>query len=55
MPTQARARVSAAGFDVSSVRAGFKPGTRVCTVRGRPLGVDTLLIEPAPRRTEGVR
>jgi catechol 2,3-dioxygenase-like lactoylglutathione lyase family enzyme len=52
---EARARVSAGGFDVSSVRAGFKPGTRVCTVRGRPLGVDTLLIEPAPRRTEAVR
>lgn len=51
----ARARVAAAGFDVSPVRAGMKPGTRVCSVRGRPLGVDTLLIEPAPRPTPGVR
>lgn len=45
----ARERVAAAGFDVSPVRAGMKPGTRVCSVRGKPLGVDTLLIEPAAR------
>jgi catechol 2,3-dioxygenase-like lactoylglutathione lyase family enzyme len=47
----ARARLAGAGFDVSSVRAGMKPGTRVCSVRGRPLGVETLLIEPASRPT----
>lgn len=45
----ARERVAAAGFDVSPVRTGMKPGTRVCSVRGKPLGVDTLLIEPAAR------
>ncbi len=45
----ARARLASAGFDVSPVRAGIKPGTRVCSVRGRPLGVDTLVIEPRPR------
>ena len=44
----ARERIVAAGFDVSPVRTGIKPGTRVASVRGRPLGVDTLLIEPAP-------
>lgn len=46
----ARERLVSQGFDVSAVRPGYKPGTRVCSVRGRPLGVDTLLIEPqAPR------
>lgn len=45
----ARARLVAAGFDVSPVREGFKPGTRVCSVRGRPLGMEPLVIEPAPR------
>ena len=33
------------GFDVSEIRAGRKPGTRVCTVRDRTLAVPTLLIE----------
>ena len=32
------------GFDVSEVRSGRKPGTRVCTVNGEPNGVATLLI-----------
>jgi catechol 2,3-dioxygenase-like lactoylglutathione lyase family enzyme len=44
----ARARVAAAGLDVSDVRAGHKPGTRVCTVRGGTHGVATLLIGPDP-------
>jgi catechol 2,3-dioxygenase-like lactoylglutathione lyase family enzyme len=42
----ARARLAAAGFDVSEVRAGAKPGTRVCTVRSRTRGVPTLLVGP---------
>lgn len=42
----ARERIGASGLDVSWVRRGAKPGTRVCTVRGRPLGVATLLIGP---------
>jgi catechol 2,3-dioxygenase-like lactoylglutathione lyase family enzyme len=42
----ARERLRASGFDVSEVRAGRKPGTRVCTVRDGPCGVATLLIEP---------
>lgn len=33
------------GFDVSEIRAGRKPGTRVCTVAERALAVPTLLIE----------
>jgi len=40
----ARARLASQGFDVSEVRAGRKPQTRVCTVRGEPCGVATLLI-----------
>jgi catechol 2,3-dioxygenase-like lactoylglutathione lyase family enzyme len=42
----AQRRLAAAGFDVSEVRAGRKPGTRVCTVRRDTCGVPTLLIEP---------
>lgn len=44
----ARARLAAAGLDVSPVRAGRKPGTVVCTVRSDTCGVATLLIGPAP-------
>jgi len=49
----ARARLLGAEFDVSEVRDGAKPGTRVCTVRGDPCGVPTLLIEPAATRPAG--
>lgn len=42
----ARRRLAAAGVDVSEVRTGFKPGTRVCTVRAGTCGVPTLLIGP---------
>jgi catechol 2,3-dioxygenase-like lactoylglutathione lyase family enzyme len=45
----ARGRLAAAGFDVSEVRAGRKPNTRLFTVRNRNGGVPTLMIEPAPR------
>jgi len=44
----ARARLSAAGFDVSEVRVGAKPGTRVFTVRNRACGVPTLMLELSP-------
>jgi catechol 2,3-dioxygenase-like lactoylglutathione lyase family enzyme len=44
----ARARLAGAGFDVSPVRAGRKPGTSVCTVRSGTCGVATLLVGPAP-------
>jgi catechol 2,3-dioxygenase-like lactoylglutathione lyase family enzyme len=45
----ARARLLEAGFDVSEVRSGRRPGTRVLSVRGDPCGVATLMLEPSPR------
>lgn len=45
----ARARLGAAGLDVSEVRAGAKPGTRVFTVRDGTCGVPTLMLEPSPK------
>lgn len=44
----AQRRLAAAGFDVSPVRSGRKPGTLVCTVRSGTCGVPTLLVGPAP-------
>ena len=38
-------RLSADRFDISEIRDGNKPGTRVCTVRDPVHGVPTLLIE----------
>jgi catechol 2,3-dioxygenase-like lactoylglutathione lyase family enzyme len=38
------ARLAAAGFDVSPIRVGRKPGTRVFTVRDRTCGVPTIVI-----------
>ena len=40
-----RARLVQAGIDVSDVRDGRKPGTRVLTVRSGACGVPTLLVE----------
>jgi catechol 2,3-dioxygenase-like lactoylglutathione lyase family enzyme len=40
-----RARLASAGVDVSDVRAGRKPGTRVLTVRNGTCGIPTLLVE----------
>jgi catechol 2,3-dioxygenase-like lactoylglutathione lyase family enzyme len=45
----ARARLIADGVDVSEVRTGRKPGTRVMSVRSRTCGVQTLFLERAPR------
>ena len=44
-----RARLVAAGVDVSEVRAGRKPGTRVMSVRDGTCGVHTLLLERTAR------
>lgn len=44
-----RTRLADAGFDVSEVRAGMKPGTRVFTLRSGTCGVPTLMIEPSKR------
>ena len=45
----ARARLIASGIDVSEVRTGRKPGTRVMSVRSRTCGVQTLLLERTAR------
>jgi catechol 2,3-dioxygenase-like lactoylglutathione lyase family enzyme len=45
-----RDRLAAAGLDVSEVRKGMKPGTRVFTVRDRTCGVPTLMIEPSRKQ-----
>jgi catechol 2,3-dioxygenase-like lactoylglutathione lyase family enzyme len=44
-----RARLAAAGVDVSEVRAGRKPGTRVMSVRDGTCGIHTLLLERTAR------
>jgi catechol 2,3-dioxygenase-like lactoylglutathione lyase family enzyme len=46
----ARERLAKAGLDVSEVRTGFKPGTRVFTVRDQTCGVPTIMIEASPKR-----
>lgn len=40
-----RERLAAAGVDVSEIRVGRRPGTRVFTVRSQTRGVPTLMIE----------
>lgn len=45
----ARGRLQTAGLDVSEVRPGRKPGTRVFTVRDNTCGVPTLVLEPGGR------
>ncbi|HEU0157924.1 MAG TPA: VOC family protein [Hyphomicrobiaceae bacterium] len=42
----AHARLRAAGVDLSEIRGGRRPGTRVATVRSHTAGVATLLIGP---------
>ena len=42
-------RLASAGLDVSEVRKGRKPGTRVLTVRDGTGGVPTLMLEPPKR------
>jgi catechol 2,3-dioxygenase-like lactoylglutathione lyase family enzyme len=44
-----RARLAAAGVEVSDIRAGRKPGTRVATVRTGTFGIPTLLVEKTAR------
>ena len=46
-PDAARARLAHAGFDVSEVRKGRKPGTRVFTVRSGVAGAPSLMIGDA--------
>jgi catechol 2,3-dioxygenase-like lactoylglutathione lyase family enzyme len=54
-PHAAQARIAAAGFDVSEVRVGRKPGTHVFTVRNAPPGatlggVPTIMLSAEPAR-----
>jgi catechol 2,3-dioxygenase-like lactoylglutathione lyase family enzyme len=44
-----RARLASASIDVSDVRTGRKPGTRVLTVRNGTCGIPTLLVERTAR------
>jgi catechol 2,3-dioxygenase-like lactoylglutathione lyase family enzyme len=46
----ARERLASSGLDVSEVRTGRLPGTRVFTARNGTCGVPTLLVEPQQRR-----
>jgi catechol 2,3-dioxygenase-like lactoylglutathione lyase family enzyme len=48
-PEAAQARIAAAGFDVSEVRPGRKPRTRVFTVRDAPGQAPTLMIQQTAR------
>ena len=43
-----RKRLAAEGVDVSEVRTGRKPGTRVMSVKSHTCGIPTLLLEQAP-------
>ena len=47
-----RARLIAAGLDVSDVRNGRKPGTRIMTVRSGTCGIQTVLLERSPKPVE---
>ena len=46
------ARLAAAGVDVSEIRTGRKPGTRVMTVRNGTCSVPTLLVQPSAGKGE---
>ena len=43
--TATHARLAASGFEISEVRTGRKPGTRVFTVRNNTVGVPTLILQ----------
>jgi hypothetical protein len=47
-PDAAQARLARAGFDVSEVRSGRKPGTKVFTVRSGVPGAPTLMLSAEP-------
>jgi catechol 2,3-dioxygenase-like lactoylglutathione lyase family enzyme len=46
------ARLAQSGVDVSEIRTGRKPGTRVMTVRSGTCGVPTLLVQPSAGTAE---
>ena len=43
------ARLTAEGYELSPVRTGRRPGSKVCTVRNRTAGVPTILLGVTPR------
>lgn len=45
----AHARLRASGFELSQIRAGNKPGTRVFSVRDGTFGVPTLILRDPAR------
>jgi catechol 2,3-dioxygenase-like lactoylglutathione lyase family enzyme len=47
-PDAVHGRLAAAGFDVSELRTGRKPGTKVFTVRDAPAGIPTLMLSAEP-------
>jgi catechol 2,3-dioxygenase-like lactoylglutathione lyase family enzyme len=47
-----RSRLIKAGLDVSEVRSGRKPGTRIMTVRNGTCGIQTVLLERSPKPVE---
>lgn len=47
-PDAAQARMAGAGFNVSEVRVGRKPGTKVFTVRDAPGGAPTIMLSAEP-------
>jgi catechol 2,3-dioxygenase-like lactoylglutathione lyase family enzyme len=49
----ANVRLKASGFDVSEIRTGRKPGTRVFTVRNNTLGIPTLMLEDGRSASAG--
>jgi hypothetical protein len=51
-PDAARERIAEAGFDVSEVRTGRKPGTKVFTVRSGVPGAPTLMLSAEPAAEE---
>jgi catechol 2,3-dioxygenase-like lactoylglutathione lyase family enzyme len=51
-PDAAQARLEKAGFDVSEVRTGRKPGTKVFTVRSGVPGAPTLMLSAEPAAEE---
>ena len=42
-------RLTKSGVEISDIRDGRKPGTRVCTAKSHTFGVPMLLIEHPPR------
>jgi catechol 2,3-dioxygenase-like lactoylglutathione lyase family enzyme len=48
----ARSRLLEAGLDVSEIRAGRKPGTRVASLRDGTCGIHSLLLERTPPRPD---